>query len=172
MKRIAGLLTVTAAIACALASSASAYVDPSYFLPQAVTGDGQFGANTFHLDGAFTSGGFSAGSLTFTGTDANGTHSYFAFVSCISVDPFGRNATILAVMYQKTNEPAGLNGVRIHVTDPESADSENGAGDRMDVTQLFGPQWNKAYNAGCAATQTAKTPISSGNISVIQTVAP
>jgi hypothetical protein len=169
MKRIVGLLTVTAA--CALASNASAYLDPT-----SVDGAGRAMDTVFavgaRLGSPANNVGIGAnryssdpdnqawGDVNVSGTDGNGTHSYDAGVLCLHVDPTGANATILAKIDSSTGEPATLAGVLVHVTDPEALVDEGVAGgDRIDITNLNFAQLTRQLSAGCAATQTARTPV-------------
>jgi hypothetical protein len=173
MKRIAGLLTVTAAVACALAPGASAYVDTSANISSVRTTDAQFGSpvNSFDIQMGSNPGWGDAipnGFVHFSGTDANGTHEWQSFGVCFHVDPAGQDATILVDIYSKTNEPDALQGALIHVTDTEAAGSEAGAGDRIDVTQLTTSQYNRQYNLGCADTPVAKRAISAGDITIVK----
>jgi hypothetical protein len=178
MKRIIGLLTVTAA--CALASTASAYLDPT-----SVDGDGRavdqvltFGArlgspaNNVNIQAIrYTSDPDDQawGDINVSGTDANGTHSYDASVVCLHVDATGTNATLLAKIDTSAGEPTTLAGVLVHLTDPEALVDEGVAGgDRIDITNLNLAQLTRQRSAGCATTQTAKTPVVSPGIMVLK----
>jgi hypothetical protein len=173
MKRIAGLLTVTAAVACACAPGASAYVDSTTNISSVSTTNAQFGspANSFDIQMGSNPGWGDAipnGFVHFSGTDANGQHEWQSFGVCFHVDPAGHDATILVDIYSKTNEPAALQGALIHVTDTEESGSEAGAGNRIDVTQLSSAQYNRQYNLGCATTPTARAAISAGDITIVK----
>jgi hypothetical protein len=173
LKRIIGLLSATAVIAALPASGASAYVDPTSSTFSVHTTSGQFGspANDFSIQLESNPGfgdGAPNGSVQFSGTDSNGFHSWSAFGVCMHADALGQNATILALVFDATNEPGSLAGVLIHVTDTEAAGAENGTGDRMDVTNLNLNQYNRQYHAGCAVTPAGKKAISGGDITIVQ----
>jgi hypothetical protein len=173
MKRIIGLLSVTAAIASLPVSGASAYVDTTSPVSSVHTTNGQFGspANSFDIQMASNPGFGDAvpnGSASFSGTDARGLHQWVGFGVCLHVDPVGHDATILVDIYDTTGEPATLAGALIHVTDTESAGSESGVGDRMNVTNLSVNQYNRQYALGCAATPTGKTAIAGGDITIVK----
>jgi hypothetical protein len=53
--------------------------------------------------------------------------------------------------------------VLIHTTDLEAQGSENGTGDRMDVTNLSVNQYRRQQALGCPGVH-ARTAISGGNI--------
>jgi hypothetical protein len=172
LKRIIGLLSATAVIALVPAAGTSAYVDSTSTVSGVHTTNGQFGSpvNTFDIQMDSNPGfGDSVpnGSVQFSGTDAHGVvHSWRAFGVCMHVDSVGQNATILALLFERTNEPDALDAVLIHVTDTEAAGSENGTGDRMDVTNLNTNQYNRQYNNGCADTPAGKRAISAGDITI------
>src|SRR3954451_2384817 len=173
MKRTIGLLTVTAAIAALPAANASAYVDSAASVDSVQTTNAQFGSptNSFEIAMGSNPGWGDAipnGFVHFSATDANGLHEWRSFGVCFHVDPLGHNATILVDIYDKTGEPAALQGALIHVTDTEAAGSESGAGDRIDVTQLTTSQYNRQYNLGCADTPVAKRAISAGDITIVK----
>jgi hypothetical protein len=123
MKRLAVLFAALAPLA--LASTASAYTTFSPF--SQVSGNGAFGnpANSFSIFAVrgepFTATTPVSGSLSITGTDANGTHSYTASLTCFDVDSFGVFAGMLYLIDQssKVGQPAALFAVLVNVSDPE-----------------------------------------------------
>jgi hypothetical protein len=165
MRRLVVLITAVAALA--FAPSAGAYVQNSFFNGGSVTGSGTFGSNSFTLfinqNPIF--GGLN-GIVSFGGTDANGTHSFGARVTCLDLSSDGANATILGEIISApapVGEPANLAGVLVHATDPEPANQTTGTGDKLDVTFLNAKQYQRQLAAGCPAAA-AKTPIHSGNL--------
>src|SRR3954447_10355854 len=165
MRRLVVLITALAALA--FAPSAGAFVQNSFFNGGSVTGSGTFGGNSFTLfinqNPIF--GGLN-GIVSFGGTDANGTHSFGARVTCLGLSSDGANATILGEIISvpaPVGEPANLAGVLVHATDPEAAGATSGAGDKLDVTFLNAKQIQRQEAVGCPAAA-AKRAITSGNV--------
>jgi hypothetical protein len=167
MKRILGLLGVTAVIACLPATGASAYVDPTASV-DSVQAEGNRDANWFAID-VYRELGFgdrgANGWLHLTAVDSNGVHEWWASPVCMHVDPLGRDATILARINAATGEPATLDAVLLHVTDPEP---DPGQLARIDFTNLNVNQYNRQFASGCATTLTARAAISGGHIIIVR----
>jgi hypothetical protein len=168
MKRLVFLLTALTALG--FASSASAYVEQSQF--DTAAGSGTVGGNTFEFDVSRDVFGTNPpiGTITVSGTDANGTHSFRGFATCLQVDPTGTNAGMLFVISRASGNPATLFAVLVHVRDLESADSENGVNDRIDFTNLNQKQYNRQLALGCPPSASPRAAITSGNITVVRGV--
>src|SRR5436305_14563147 len=100
--------------------------------------------------------------LSISGTDAKGTHSYDGTVECFNVAISAADAGVLARVSNPVGEPASLYGVLVHLTDPEPESSENGVGDKVDITNLNQTQYNRQKTAGCAGAP-AKTALATGH---------
>jgi hypothetical protein len=164
-KRLACILIAIAAGACVYAPAASAYFSSNPFVEATAT-SATFGGNTLTLTAHrdfVPSGSAATGSFSLSGTDAKGTHSLSGPVD--RIEAFGDDAGVLAHQTSSSGEPASVYGVLFHVTDAEPQGTNDGAGDKLDVTMLNQKQWQRAMSTG-SVPQTGKQSLSAGNLTV------